>query len=320
MGRRWLSGQWIDALRDYGATLEFFPGYETRSRSSGGFEEILAIGLHHDAIRAGVPTSNRANAGWINAASRPVGNLITRRNGNLLLGALGASNTQGRSERAHVFSKGTVPQSQGNMFMVANEIECDGVGQPYTPEQVAGVEAFCAATCDVYGLDPMIDIMSHHRYTSRKIDPLGFTPGRPWGPGEWNDYDVGLSIVKIIKNGKGTDMGISAIETPFRWLDTRESTRWHSGPLTPGVPLVIPAPFNMKQMGLSVTVLGAKDRGFIKIYGEHEPDTSVVNYNATPGLPPLKGNTIVKASSSGHITVKAFGAPVHVLIDVEARD
>jgi len=322
MGAHWLGGEWIDALRDYGATLEFWDGYETRSRSSGGFDEVLAVGLHHDAVPVGVSTYRRGMYAWHNAPFEPVGNLITRRNGNLVIGALGATNTQGRSEQPHPVSKGVISTSKGNLYMPANEIECDGVGQPYTPEQIVGVEAFCAATCDVYGLNPLTDIISHHRYTSRKVDPRGFTPDRAWGPGvmsEWDDHQVGLSVLNKINSHKGSNMGIRALDKSFRWLDTRQpENQWHSGKIKAGETIKIPSPFGFRELALSLNTINSEGEGYLKVYGGEEPNTSAVNYKGGRDITNML--VLVKPGSDGHIRISAHNHATDLFIDVWGRD
>lgn len=216
MGKVWLH-DWPDAIRDYGVNVEFWPGWELASRWSGGLEAVLGVGIHHDAASIGASTLNRLRYAYNTAATRPIGNAALKKRGGIVIGAAGATNTQGISETGFWTSKGFIPKSQGNLYMISLEAENNGVGEVWDDKQLEDYEAVMAATCDCYALDPTTDIFSHHRYTSRKVDPRGPTPARPsWGGplgalNQWDDISVGRSVLQRQLSHKDQNAGVDPI-------------------------------------------------------------------------------------------------------------
>ena len=198
MGNYWLHDL-PNHLRSRGIPVGTYPGWEVRSRSTGGLEKILAVGTHHDAVKAGTPSINRFRYAWDNAAARPIGNAWVLKNGTVMMGAAGATNTQGRSERDIPVSKGIIPKSRGNLYMISFEAENDGIGEVWTETQLEVYEAVCAATCELYDLNPIFDILHHWQYTSRKIDPYGPTENRNYGPNMWTT-DFQKRVSKLLPN------------------------------------------------------------------------------------------------------------------------
>jgi hypothetical protein len=56
MGAHWLHDIGIALI---GLPVDYYPGWETRSRSSGGFDAIIGICIHHTASNAS-PASDMA--------------------------------------------------------------------------------------------------------------------------------------------------------------------------------------------------------------------------------------------------------------------
>jgi LysM repeat protein len=166
-----------DACRSGGLTVTTFDGWETRSRSSGGYDDLLGIGYHHDASSAGSNDDNTDAYGWLNASDKPIGAMRLHRDGKLVVGAAGATNTMGKGGPL-TCSKGTIPLDKGNQFMIAIEAANNGVGETWPKVQVDAYVNLVAALCKWYGLDPNRDIFGHFDYCapscpSRKIDPAG---------------------------------------------------------------------------------------------------------------------------------------------------
>jgi len=175
MGAHW--------LHDIGAALTGLPvayygGWETRSRSSGGFDAILSIGIHHTASQTS-PEADMAYM-WQNCPDRPVGNIYLARDGTIWVGTAGAANTMGKGGPLNC-SRGTVPKDKGNQYMIAIEAANNGVGEAWPQVQTDNYVKLVRQLCDHYGLDYDQDVYGHFDYCEpscpgRKIDPAGPSP------------------------------------------------------------------------------------------------------------------------------------------------
>lgn len=174
-------GSLPDVLRNAGITVELWPGYETRSRSTGGFDALLGIGHHHDAIAASVPEVNRSRSGWDRESNpnRPVGNVRVQRDGTWVVGSLMATNTQGRGPSL-TMSKGVIPANSANRYMFSIEPSNDGIGQPWPDVQCDSLLTGTAAICNAYGLAASDNLAHFETAPGRKSDPAG--------PSMFNDY------------------------------------------------------------------------------------------------------------------------------------
>jgi hypothetical protein len=182
LGAIWLLNlpKWI---RDAGLDCETFPGWETRSRSTGGYDRVMAIGPHHDAVTAGTPLLNRINYQWRTATDRPIGAMHLGSDGRVVVGAAGATNTQGKGGPVRT-SQGLIPLNQGNLYMLSIEASNNGVGEVWPEVQQEAYRVLCKKLCDELGLEPLQDIIAHFEWTTRKIDPAGnsryATGGNKW--------------------------------------------------------------------------------------------------------------------------------------------
>jgi hypothetical protein len=172
-----------EACASGGLDVTTFDGWETRSRSSGGYDDLLGIGYHHDASSPTIDDARVDNYGWLYADAKPVGAMRLHRDGSLVVGAAGATNTMGRGGPLTV-SKGVIPKDRGNQTMIAIEAGSNGVGEPWPKVQVEAYIALVGALCAWYGLDPTRDIFGHFDYCvpscpGRKIDPAGPTVSHP---------------------------------------------------------------------------------------------------------------------------------------------
>jgi len=184
-----MSGQiWLldlpDACRSGGLDVDVYDGWETRSRSSGGYDDLLGVGYHHDASSTTSSEMSGCDWGWKNSDDRPIGCMRLWRNGHLIVGAAGATNTMGKGAPLTTSTGKVVPQDRGNQNLIAIEAANNGVGEPWPAVQVDAYIALVAALCDWYGFDPLWDIWGHFDYCApscpgRKIDAAGPTPSRP---------------------------------------------------------------------------------------------------------------------------------------------
>ena len=173
-------------------------GWERRSRSSGGFDAApIGIQWHHTASKASVESD--LNYMINGSPDRPVGNVLLDRNGIFWPVAAGAANTSGKGG-PNSFSRGVCPLDKGNTKLFSIEIANNGVGEPYSAEQIDA--AFCGSNAlnANFGNQPD-DVVTHalgegDGYTSRKIDPATTNVLGMWEPrsvnssGTWSLADL----------------------------------------------------------------------------------------------------------------------------------
>ena len=171
-------------------------GWETRSRSSGGFPSPpLAVWWHHTA--SNTSPENDLNYLINGSPDAPVGNMLIDRNGVVWPIAAGASNCAGKGGPL-TFSRGTVPQDQGNTR--GWQIECAAAGTPGNAWPQVQIDAFFAASNAMnlrFG-NQVTDLTTHQLWApSRKIDPATAADVQgPWRPasctssGTWLTSDI----------------------------------------------------------------------------------------------------------------------------------
>jgi hypothetical protein len=155
-------------LREGGLTVEEYPGWETRSRSSGGYDAVWAIGVHHTA--SSTTPANDLNYMLNNADAKPIGALYLARDGVVTVCAAGATNTQGRGG-PYKTSKGTIPLDAGNRYMLSIEAAWNS-NETWPEVQQVAYAKLCHILVTKLGL-AWGDIVSHAEWTSRKYDPAG---------------------------------------------------------------------------------------------------------------------------------------------------
>jgi hypothetical protein len=166
MGSIWLDGRSgaypaLDmVIRSAGVPIKLYSGWQTRSRSSGGFTQLLGIVCHHTAS----PSSQGFQSCWdylaVGHPDSPVANMILGRDGTVGVHAAGASNHAGKGGPA-------------NSYCIGIEAQNDGVGENWSPAMMESYEKMCAAMCSAYGLQAS-DCIAHREWApSRKIDPWG---------------------------------------------------------------------------------------------------------------------------------------------------
>jgi hypothetical protein len=171
-----------------GLHVQTWPGWENRARSSGGYDDVRAVGIHHDAWPAGRSLHDRCSYAWDRAGTRPIGALWLHTDATVVVGAAGATNTQGRGG-PYPTSRGTIPLDAGNRYMISVEASNNGVGEPWPPAMQDAYVVLCRALCAAYGLNPATDVVAHFEWTTRKIDPAGpsrWAPPGATGSARWN--------------------------------------------------------------------------------------------------------------------------------------
>lgn len=173
MGAIWLRDL-PDVIDAAGLEVSTYEGWETRSRSSGGYDEVWAVFCHHTASN----TSAESDTHYMWAADSsnddtPVGALYLGRDGAVIVGAAGATNCQGKGG-PWPSSHGSIPLDKGNCYGIAIEAANNGTGEPWPIAQQEAYVTLVAALCDHYGLDMARDVVAHCEWApTRKIDPAG---------------------------------------------------------------------------------------------------------------------------------------------------
>lgn len=169
--------QWLE---DAGLVVDTYPGWETRARSSGGYDSIKGIIIHHDAGAPSASAEARMAWEWVNAPTRPIGCMHLHFDGSVTVGAAGATNTAGKGG-PWTTSKGVVPQDQGNAHTINIEASNTGTGtQAWTVEQQWAYPLIVATLCKHLDLNPLTDVYAHFEWApTRKSDPAG--------PSKWED-------------------------------------------------------------------------------------------------------------------------------------
>lgn len=182
----------LDVLRAAGVACRentTTAGWQSRSRSSGGFSAApLAVFWHHTASAAS-PESDLAYM-IDGSPDAPVGNMLLDRTGTVWPIAAGASNCAGAGGPCS-FSRGTIPQDGGNTRGWQIEAANNGVGEPWPAVQIDAYYRASNALNARFGNRPT-DLVSHalsdgDGWTSRKIDPATAAAVQgAWRPGSAN--------------------------------------------------------------------------------------------------------------------------------------
>jgi hypothetical protein len=240
MGGIWLNGldgyaSLVDVARAAGLTVDPYPDWQWRSRSSGGFDRLLGIVCHHTACG---PTSTYegCRSYMVTMTDGPCANMLLSRpvpgRGVVLsVHCGGASNHAGKGGPA-ACSGGTVPLDQGNQNLIGIEVCNAGTGESWPGEQLDAYERLVAALVGAYDLT-FADVMLHATWApTRKIDPAGPGPGAycrapagTWDLGQWRDACAAAGTAPVDE------------EDDMQWLyrDSRYSNVFvrGAGPATP---------------------------------------------------------------------------------------
>lgn len=182
MGSRYLTDL-AEVVRSSGLVVFEVNGWQSRSRSSGGFNDGQPDHLmaHHTASPASADGWPDANYMCYSSDIRPVANLLLARDAAVYVMAAGATNTNGSGSDPC----GMMANDSMNTRAIGVEAGNDGVGEPWPQVQQEGYVALCQALCAHYGIATS-RIHSHAEYApTRKIDPAG--------PSRWSPHPTGGS-------------------------------------------------------------------------------------------------------------------------------
>jgi hypothetical protein len=202
MGDRYLTD--LDAvLRAAGLTVETLDGWQTRSRSSGGYDPGYPshVMVHHTASPPSASGESDASYCTFGDEDAPLCNVYLDADGVWWVCAAGATNCNGKGGPLD-----GVPADSMNLAALAVEAN-GGYGYPWpaaeTSSYVTGVAALVAAYAVGY-------VRAHFEWApTRKVDPAGASP---WSPDDrsWN-MDAFRADVAAGSGGStgGDDMPLS---------------------------------------------------------------------------------------------------------------
>lgn len=179
-----MSGRYLtdlaNVMRGAGLVVQEEPGWQTRSRSSGGYSSgrPTHVMVHHTASGPSADGQSDVNYMCYSSENRPVANLYLSRSGKVWVMAAGATNTNGKGGPID-----NCPLDSMNTHAVGIEAGNNGVGEPWPMAQQNAFLAMTNALKTAYGIP---HVRSHWEYApGRKIDPAG--PSQ-WASGSasWN--------------------------------------------------------------------------------------------------------------------------------------
>lgn len=295
MGAYWLHDA-PAALEAAGLTVIRYPGWETRSRASGGLDAIKAVFVHHTASSPSrVDPMQLGKSLFVDHQYKPCGNIGLARNGTVVFGAAGAANTQGAGGPLNT-SKGVIPVDYGNRMGIAIEADNNGVGERWSDVQIDAYLRTVAVLCRLYNLNPLTDVFAHFEWApNRKIDPAGGVGQSPYA--NLNDRNLRWDMqrfradVRAIMDGGTTppDMSSFQITDPVRILDTREGTAHnaYTGDIAGGNKIKVRphgfTPGDADGVILSLTGL-AKAPGYFTLFSGEGNVPIASNLNLNPGV------------------------------------
>lgn len=353
MGALWLPDlpDWLAAR---GLDVEVWPGWLTRSRRSGGYDDIFAVGLHHDVSAAGSDYRNACRYMWETHPDRPVGALYLKRDGGWVVGAAGATNTQGQGGPLRC-SRGTIPVDSGNRYTISIEAANNGTGEWWPNAQRASYVEGVAAILDGLNehgayhaqlgvntrivLNPAVpgDIHNHFEWApARKIDVAGPPTLGEGGFAVANDRylrwegDSFRQRVAARLNETphgGPDVTVIADKMLYlpsfeKMLDTRPGEPpWHNPnvpktPIGPGSPELKVAVAMAAVAQVRIQVLHADGPGFLAASGIPGQLNPFVNF-VPDGSGGFGGDGVATlAVPDGHIYLSSPHRWVHVVVSI----
>ncbi len=217
-----------DVLRAAGLKVEEVAGWQTRARSSGGYNRVHGICVHHTASGPSSDGWPSVNYGTFHAPGKPIANLWLDRAGTWWVSAGGAANTQGTGGPYL-----DIPKDAANSRTLAIEIQNNGIGEAYPAAQQLSLLHGLAVLWNNYsgrfnwGND-WRRLYSHFEWTNAHPDTYG-RKCDPTGPSMWSNNPV---------NRQGCNYASRW------WMDQlRASVAKHAGELvSPPKPPVVPPP------------------------------------------------------------------------------
>jgi len=186
MGSRYLTDL-ADVARRTGFAVIEVDGWQTRGRSSGGYDpgRPSHVMAHHTASGPGSDGWSDVNYCTFGADAAPLCNLYISRVPEIFVCAAGATNTNGSG----IDPCGLADDDTMNTHAIGIEAANGGTGEPWPSGQQECYVRLCAELERAYGIG---QLHSHFEYApSRKIDPAGqsryATGGDLWDMGAFRE-------------------------------------------------------------------------------------------------------------------------------------
>lgn len=195
MGSRYLVDL-ADVARRAGLTVVELDGWQSRARSSGGYDGApWAVFWHHTA--SGGDGASDAHYCTFGSPDAPVCNVVVGRDAVVYVCAAGATNTNGKGGPFTLPDGRTIPLDGANSRVIGVELSNNGVGQTFPAPMMDAALALSVACAQAYGFDPANVCTHQHWAPSRKIDPATAAAVQgPWCPaavtssGTWSLPDL----------------------------------------------------------------------------------------------------------------------------------
>jgi N-acetylmuramoyl-L-alanine amidase len=313
MGSVWLGSlpYVIDAA---GVEVDTYPGWETRSRSTGGYDTVLGVQVH-DTASSGLNPLAEMKYMWENAVDKPIGAIYLSTQGKATVGAAGATNTSGRGGPL-VTSRGTIPLDAANRYVISVEAANRGDGTPWPDVQIEAYVKLVAALQKAYLGGVLLvpgDCHGHFEWTTRKIDPNGQSP-YAFGANKWNMTQFRSDVVTAMIPPPPPYERI-AMATNFEFAKApRWDTRGFGNPLPAGEYTVeLAGAIGKVGATVNMTIVNPVGSGYSSIWpgGPRPLDSSKINY--TNGQ--VIANEVSVALWNGQFKVY-ISTPAHIMFEL----
>ena len=315
MGSVWL-GSLPAVINAAGIEVDTYPGWETRSRSTGGYDTILATQVHHTGS-SGLSPLNDMKYMWENSADKPIGAIYLHPNGKATVGAAGATNTSGRGGPLRT-SRGTIPLDAANRYVISIEAANLGDGTRWPDAQIDSYVRLVAALQKAYLGGVLLipgDSHAHFEWTTRKVDPAGQSP-YAFGANKWNMTHFRDDVVAAMTPPPPPTPSYEriAMATNFEFASApRWDTRGFGAPIPAGEYIVeLAGAIGKVGATVNMTVVNPMNAGFGAAWvGGPRPDTSKINFAAGQTI----ANEVSVALWNGQFKVY-ISSPAHIIIDL----
>jgi len=194
---------WLPNAKDIAVATGFpvveMSGWQTRSNSHGGFDQLQGITVHHTA--SGKSSDGAGDASYIatGSDSAPISNYYISRNGTIYVIAAGSCNHGGKGG-PYSTPLGTIPQDKVNFRAISIEIGNTGTGEVWPNDQINSSAQLCAKLMNAFGWTNANVVFAHKEWCGpgtstpgRKIDPFG-----PWASGK--DWGLQQGTIDVFRN------------------------------------------------------------------------------------------------------------------------
>lgn len=158
----------LNHLRKWGLKVQEKEGWRHRGRPYNFYPKGIIV--HHTASgsQSGNFASERIVTSGRSDLPGPLCQVLLGRDGTVKMIADGYANHAGYGG-----PRAGIPANQGNTYTIGIEAENNGVGEPWSKEQLNAYYRLCAALLVWINVKDVNKVFGHKEWTSRKIDPAG---------------------------------------------------------------------------------------------------------------------------------------------------